>query len=156
MKLIIFDMDGLMFDTEAIGFRAYEEVGKEWGLSTGFDIYETLIGVDKRDTCERYRQLYGADMDAELFYRQVGDRIQEIMDREGIPMKPGLLPLLDAIEEAKQSGVSKWNGKIPANLKTPLRDGDEERPDDPAYANSYFFNCSSNPYHLKTEKLSNL
>ena len=100
MKLIIFDMDGLMFDTEAIGFRAYEEVGKEWGLSTSFDIYETLIGVDKRDTCERYRQLYGADMDAELFYRQVGDRIQEIMDREGIPMKPGLLPLLDAIEEA--------------------------------------------------------
>ena len=100
MKLVIFDMDGLMFDTEAIGFRAYEEVGEEWGLSTSFDFYQTLIGVDKRDTCKKYRQLYGEDMDAELFYRQIGDRIQEIMDREGIPMKPGLLPLLDAIEEA--------------------------------------------------------
>ena len=48
-----------------------------------------------------------------------------------------------AIEEAKQSGVSKWNGKIPPNLKLPLRDGDEERPDDPAYADSYFINCNS-------------
>ena len=101
MKLIIFDMDGLMFDTEAIGMRAYEEVGKEWGLSTGKDIYLTLIGLDKRDTCKKYRQLYGEDMDAELFYRQVGDRIEEIMERDGIPMKPGLLSLLDAIEEAE-------------------------------------------------------
>ena len=94
-------MDGLMFDTEAIGMRAYEEVGKEWGLPTGKDIYLTLIGLDKRDTCEKYRQLYGEDMDAELFYRQVGDRIEEIMERDGIPMKPGLLPLLNAIEEAE-------------------------------------------------------
>jgi hypothetical protein len=48
-----------------------------------------------------------------------------------------------AIEEAKQSGISKWNGKLPPNLKLPLRDGDEERPDDPAYADSYFINCNS-------------
>ena len=27
-----------------------------------------------------------------------------------------------AIEEAKQSGVTKWGGKIPPNLKLPLRD----------------------------------
>lgn len=101
MKLIIFDMDGLMFDTEALGFRAYEEVGKEWELPTSFAIYQTLIGMDKRDTCERYRQTYGEDMDSELFYRKVGNRIQEIMEREGIPMKPGLIPLLDAIEEEK-------------------------------------------------------
>jgi hypothetical protein len=48
-----------------------------------------------------------------------------------------------AIEAAKEIGkTSKWEGKIPAKLKTPLRDGDEERPDDPAYANSYFINCS--------------
>lgn len=49
-----------------------------------------------------------------------------------------------AIDEAKQLGkTSKWGGKIPVNLKTPLRDGDTDRPDDEAYANSYFFNCSS-------------
>ena len=50
-----------------------------------------------------------------------------------------------AIDAAKEVGkTSKWGGKIPAKLKTPLRDGDEERPDDPAYAGKYFFNCSSN------------
>lgn len=50
-----------------------------------------------------------------------------------------------AVEEAKAQGkTSKWGGKIPANLKLPLRDGDEDRPEDEAYADSYFFNCSSN------------
>jgi len=49
-----------------------------------------------------------------------------------------------AIEEAKKEGVAKLGGKVPANLKTPLRDGDTERPEDEAYANAYFLNASSN------------
>ena len=41
-----------------------------------------------------------------------------------------------AIEQAKKDSASKWGGKIPANLKLPLRDGDIDRPEDEAYANS--------------------
>lgn len=49
-----------------------------------------------------------------------------------------------AIKNAIEKGINeKWNGKKPANLKIPLRDGDEERPDDPVYENCYFFNASS-------------
>lgn len=48
-----------------------------------------------------------------------------------------------AIEQAKQEGISKFGGKIPPNLKLPLRDGDIDRPDDPAYADSYFVNANS-------------
>lgn len=53
-----------------------------------------------------------------------------------------------AIESAYHDGESKLkgNGKsVPpmAALKIPLRDGDSERPDDPAYANAYFINANS-------------
>lgn len=53
-----------------------------------------------------------------------------------------------AIQAAYEEGQSKLkgNGKtVPALsvLKTPLRDGDLERPDDEAYANSYFINANS-------------
>ncbi|MBB2481089.1 DUF2815 family protein [Bacillus sp. APMAM] len=48
-----------------------------------------------------------------------------------------------AIEQAKKESISKWGGKIPNNLKMPLRDGDIERPDDEAYKGSYFFNANS-------------
>lgn len=53
-----------------------------------------------------------------------------------------------AIEAAYTEGESKLKGNgrsVPAlsAIKTPLRDGDVERPDDPAYANSYFINANS-------------
>lgn len=53
-----------------------------------------------------------------------------------------------AIEAAYHDGEAKLkgNGKsVPplTALKTPLRDGDTERPDDPAYANAYFINANS-------------
>jgi hypothetical protein len=48
-----------------------------------------------------------------------------------------------AIEAAKQEGKAKFGGKIPASLKTPLRDGDVDRPEDEVYKNSYFINANS-------------
>jgi hypothetical protein len=48
-----------------------------------------------------------------------------------------------AIEAAAQAGIPKFGGRRPANLKTPLRDGDLERADDDSYADSYFINASS-------------
>lgn len=54
-----------------------------------------------------------------------------------------------AIEAAYHEGEAKLKGNsrsVPSMdaIKLPLRDGDKERPDDPAYANSYFMNANSN------------
>ncbi len=57
--------------------------------------------------------------------------------------KKTLKKIKNAIEAAKQAGAPKWGGKIPANLKMPLRDGDEERSDQPEYAGHYFINANS-------------
>lgn len=57
--------------------------------------------------------------------------------------KATLAKIHKAIEAAKEAGKAKWGGKIPANLKTPLRDGDIDRPDDEAYANAMFLNANS-------------
>ena len=51
-----------------------------------------------------------------------------------------------AIEAAKEVGKAKLadkNGRIPNNLKLPLRDGDDERGDDPAFEGHYFINANS-------------
>lgn len=54
-----------------------------------------------------------------------------------------------AIQAAYEEGQAKLKGNgrtVPplTAIKTPLRDGDTERPDDPAYANSYFYAFNSN------------
>lgn len=61
----------------------------------------------------------------------------------------------EAMKQAVQRGIeTKWGGKKPPKLKLPLRDGDEERPDDEAYADSYFINgnCKSRPFIVDERK----
>lgn len=58
--------------------------------------------------------------------------------------KATLAKIEAATTAATQLGISgKFGGKKPAKLKLPLRDGDEERPEDEAYANCFFLNASS-------------
>lgn len=60
---------------------------------------------------------------------------------------------VDKVKAAIQAAYEEGQGKLKGNgksvpkleaIKVPLRDGDVERPDDPAYANSYFINANSN------------
>ena len=60
---------------------------------------------------------------------------------------------VEKVKAAIQAAYEEGQGKLKGNgksvpkleaLKVPLRDGDVERPDDPAYANSYFINANSN------------
>lgn len=58
-----------------------------------------------------------------------------------------LTKINNAIQAAKEAGKAKLadkNGRIPSTIKLPLRDGDEERSDDPTFENCYFINASSN------------
>ena len=67
---------------------------------------------------------------------------------------------IKVIEEAIQNAIERdktklanKSGKVPANLKTPLRDGDGDRPDE-VYAGCYFINANSTkaPAVVSTEK----
>lgn len=48
-----------------------------------------------------------------------------------------------AVEYLKEEAKKKFGGKLPKNFKLPLRDGDEEKPDDDNYAGCYFLNAAS-------------
>lgn len=54
-----------------------------------------------------------------------------------------------AVDEAIREGVGKFGGKVPnkATLKLPLRDGDVEREDDPAYKGHWFLNANASEDH---------
>ena len=57
--------------------------------------------------------------------------------------KQTIKKIKDAIAKATQEDKDKFGGKIPTNLKTPLRDGDVDREDDETYADAYFINANS-------------
>lgn len=99
LKLVIFDMDGLMFDTEAVMYRAYLEVTAENGYQGSKEQFISLLGLNSASVCKKYREYYGPEVNAEALYRMGGERKIQILKREGIPVKKGLMELLSAIEK---------------------------------------------------------
>ena len=98
LKLAVFDMDGLMFDTEGVTARAYVEMGQIRNVPTTRDQFLGYLGMNADDIKKVYYELFGKDFDADGFYRAVGDHRSNILAREGVPVKKGLAELTDALD----------------------------------------------------------
>ena len=49
----------------------------------------------------------------------------------------------ETLEYVKNKSVAKWGGSIPANCKSPLHDGDVEKPDNPIFRGCYYIAAKS-------------
>lgn len=99
LKLVIFDMDGLMFATEQVNYRAFTEIVKEEGYEPTFEQFTGFLGMNARDIQKKYYSYYGENVDAEGIYKKVGQRAKQIICKEGVPEKAGLRQLLKVVKE---------------------------------------------------------
>ena len=99
LKLVIFDMDGLMFATEQVNYRAFTEIVKEEGYEPTFEQFTGYLGMNARDIQKKYYSYYGENVDAEGIYKKVGQRAKQIIRKEGVPEKAGLRQLLKVVKE---------------------------------------------------------
>lgn len=54
-----------------------------------------------------------------------------------------IIQIENAIEYVKNQSIQIWGGRIPMNLRLPLHDGDEEKPDNIVFKNSFYINAKS-------------
>lgn len=104
LKLVIFDMDGLLFDTEVATCRGFMDRAAAWGFSPSKEQYVQCLGKNGKGIQQLFREFFGEDIDAVELYRQVGERRMEILEEEGLMVKKGVRELLDFLEE---KGVPK-------------------------------------------------
>lgn len=94
IKGIIFDMDGLIFDSERVVQRAWAEIGEEYGYEgMGDQIYHT-VGFNRKRRELYFKSVYGQDFPHDLFVDKTREIFSRIVDTEGLPMKPGAKEVL--------------------------------------------------------------
>ena len=99
IRAVIFDMDGLMFDTEDLVRRAWDFAGGRLGYEHfGDNIFNTL-GKGDRDRRIYFADKYGQDFPYDQFKQDYHNFYYEEIEKKGVPVKPGLYRLLEYLYE---------------------------------------------------------
>lgn len=93
-KAVIFDMDGLMIDSERVTFKWYKEYMRQCGMDMPEEFYKTLLGQTKAECKQKLIKTYGNDFPYEESVDWVHKKMQEEFENDGIPIKEGLVELL--------------------------------------------------------------
>lgn len=99
IKAIIFDMDGLMIDSERVTFECYQERLKDMNLTMDEEFYKTLLGKPIKGIYQRFYDVYGNDFPIETVIQDVHQLMAERFEKEGVPVKKGLVELLHYLKD---------------------------------------------------------
>ena len=87
---VIFDMDGLLFDTEIIYFTCYKKAAAEWGLNFTFELFSTCIGISREEAEKFMKQHFGTAVDPAKLHSRTYEVVEEYLQNGGeIPFRPG-------------------------------------------------------------------
>lgn len=89
IRAVLFDMDGLLINTERVNVECAQAAAREWGFELdGVAMARNVIGLTRDEVLSAYARLIPEGMDAEAFYRFKVEKIMERRAVEGIqPMK---------------------------------------------------------------------
>lgn len=100
LQAVLFDMDGLLFDTERLFFRAMQAAGREAGCEVPEALFRQMIGHVRDFNLRQLREHYGAEFAAEAFLEQCRAQMAVLVE-DGLRLKPGVTKLLDRLDDLR-------------------------------------------------------
>ena len=99
IKAVIFDMDGILIDTERISFNAFKEVLSGYNYEMSEEFYLTMIGRNLKSIKEIMIGEYGSDFPFDEIYNKKVERAVGTIERDGVIVKPGVHELIDYLKD---------------------------------------------------------
>lgn len=87
---VIFDMDGLLFNTEPIYFECYKKAAAEDGLDFTFELFESCVGMSREDASHFITHHFGRDTDVQKMHDRTYKLFEEYLAANGeVHFRPG-------------------------------------------------------------------
>ena len=99
INLVIFDMDGLMFDTETLSFKMWHQIFDKYSLKKDDNFFLILRGRNESDCVKLFNQEYQVNIDFRKLKKEKNDLVYDYIIKNGVPIKKGLIKLLDYLKK---------------------------------------------------------
>lgn len=93
VEAVVFDMDGLLLDTERVYKRVMQQLCQEWGYEMSHDMFAAFVGIPQTENVPIYHKFFGPDFDVEKYETILIERAHAEMAL-GIPLKHGAKELV--------------------------------------------------------------
>lgn len=99
MKGAVFDMDGLLLDTEYLTYRLCKAAAAEMGFTLSLDLFKQTVGLRSSDTKKIYEAAFGAAFCYEDLRARNLSMFWAYIEKNGVPVKKGAFALLSLLRK---------------------------------------------------------
>jgi len=98
VKAVVFDMDGVLFDTERLCKESWNIIARKQNLENIDEILEKCIGANKQSTIRIMKEAYGEDFPVLEFMEACSKMEKKRIKEKGIPIKLGAKEILEYLK----------------------------------------------------------
>ncbi|MBE6047603.1 MAG: HAD family phosphatase [Clostridium sp.] len=99
IEAVIFDMDGVIYDTEAFYLKHWIQVFYEYGYKMTKDIYINAMGRGRKKVKEYFKSVFGDDLPIDEMYVKKDKLLFDALKNREVPLKSGALELLQCLKD---------------------------------------------------------
>lgn len=120
-EAVIFDMDGVIFDSEKATMDCWIELADKYGIENIREPYYACIGVTAKRTKEIMLEAYGDDFPYDVYAQETSKMYHDKYDGGRLPMKSGVFELLKFLKQENKKIALASSTRRPT-VQNQLRD----------------------------------
>lgn len=98
-KAVVFDMDGVIFDSERLVIECWKDIADKYGVSGVEKVCRECLGINKEASKRKFMECYGQDFPYDEYKKEMSALYHERYSGGRLPMKPGVQELLAYLKD---------------------------------------------------------